>query len=145
MLLSKTFWRIRTTSVSNLLQIPIKYENMTFAILYSIMLQPKLRFRYHNIFHTSWFLKQLFQILDNLDIKTILWISRIMETNMILYILTLGIVTLDLIPIIKLHGVTGTYWKFAIGLLNFRLTLQNNTIPVRKVTNQNSIVLSSQL
>src|SRR4051812_31155350 len=36
---------------------------MTFAILYSIMLQPKLRFRYHNIFHTSWFLKQLFQIL----------------------------------------------------------------------------------
>ena len=65
---------------------------------------------------------------------------------MILYILTLGIVTLDLIPIIKLHGVTGTYWKFAIGLLNFRLTLKkNNTIPVRKVTNQNSIVLSSQL
>ena len=61
------------------------------------------------------------------------------------YILTLGIVTLDLILIIKLHGVTGTYWKFAIGLLNFRLTLQNNTIPVRKVTNQNSIVLSSQL
>ena len=59
--------------------------------------------------------------------------------------LTLGIVTLDLIPIIKLNGVTGTYWKFAIGLLNFRLTLQNNTIPVRKVTNQNSIVLSSQL
>ena len=55
------------------------------------------------------------------------------------------IVTLDLILIIKLHGVTGTYWKFAIGLLNFRLTLQNNTIPVRKVTNQNSIVLSSQL
>ena len=32
-----------------------------------------------------------------------------METNMILYILTLGIVTLDLILIIKLHGVTGTY------------------------------------
>ena len=54
------------------LQILIKYENMTFAILYSIMLQPKLRFRYHNIFHTSWFLKQLFQILDNLDIKGIL-------------------------------------------------------------------------
>ena len=52
---------------------------------------------------------------------------------MILYILTLGIVTLDLILIIKLHGVTGTYWKFAIGLLNFRLTLKNNTIPVRKV------------
>ena len=61
------------------------------------------------------------------------------------YVLTLGIVTLDLILIIKLHGVTGTYWKFVIGLLNFRLTLQNNTIPVRKVTNQNSIVLSSQL
>ena len=57
----------------------------------------------------------------------------------------IGILTLDLILLIKLHGVNGVCWKFAIGLLNFRLTLQNNTIPVRKVTNQNSIVLSSQL